>query len=221
MKSVALLFTLFTPVLLVITLETAQAQTRIVDGDTIEHNGISYRLHGIDAPEAGQKCNKARSGTWPCGKAAIAAIEAIVFNNKLECDNRGTDDYGRVIAVCTANGIEINSSLVRQGMAWAFTKFSDDYLGVEKKAQAEKIGVWQAPTQTAWDFRAERWEVGQQQAPEGCPIKGNISRNGQIYHAPWSPWYNRTKVSLEKGEKWFCNEAEAIAAGWRAPYWGK
>ena len=54
---------------------------------------------------------------------------------------------------------------------------------------------------------------------KGCPIKGTISKNGRIYHAPWPPWYKRTKVSLNKGERWFCSEREALDAGWRAPVW--
>ena len=45
---------------------------------------------------------------------------------------------------------------------------------------------------------------------------GNISKNGNIYHPPWSPWYTKTKISTEKGERWFCSEREAIDAGWRA-----
>lgn len=24
-----------------------------------------------------------------------------------------------------------------------------------------------------------------------------------------------------RGERWFCDKGEAIAAGWRAPYWGR
>lgn len=30
----------------------------IVDGDTLKLSGITYRLHGNDAPEHGQKCKK-------------------------------------------------------------------------------------------------------------------------------------------------------------------
>ncbi|MFX3679919.1 MAG: thermonuclease family protein [Hyphomicrobiales bacterium] len=154
-------------------------------------------------------------------KLRSPAVEVKVLGNRVECDNRGSDEYGRIIAVCLANGEEINAALVREGLAWAFVKFSDDYVTEELKARSNATGIWQAPTQTAWDFRAERWAVGEQEAPNGCPIKGNISGNGRIYHAPWSPWYNRTKISVEKGERWFCDEAEALAAGWRAPYWGR
>ena len=50
-----------------------------------------------------------------------------------------------------------------------------------------------------------------------CRIKGNISDNGRIYHVPGSRWYERTRISPHKGERWFCTEDEARAAGWRAP----
>lgn len=51
----------------------------------------------------------------------------------------------------------------------------------------------------------------------GCRIKGNISPSGRIYHVPGSPSYEQTKIDESKGERWFCSEAEARAAGWRAP----
>ena len=51
----------------------------------------------------------------------------------------------------------------------------------------------------------------------GCRIKGNISSSGErIYHVPGGEWYDRTKITAGKGERWFCTEAEAQAAGWRA-----
>lgn len=50
-----------------------------------------------------------------------------------------------------------------------------------------------------------------------CRIKGNISESGHIYHVPGSTWYERTQIDTSKGERWFCSETEAKAAGWRAP----
>jgi hypothetical protein len=50
-----------------------------------------------------------------------------------------------------------------------------------------------------------------------CRIKGNISQNGRIYHVPGSASYDQTQIDTSKGERWFCTEAEARAAGWRAP----
>lgn len=50
-----------------------------------------------------------------------------------------------------------------------------------------------------------------------CNIKGNISYNSgeRIYHLPGQMDYWQTKISRSNGERWFCSEAEAKAAGWR------
>ncbi len=50
-----------------------------------------------------------------------------------------------------------------------------------------------------------------------CPIKGNISINTgeRIYHVPGQEYYDETIISPQYGERWFCSEAEARAAGWR------
>jgi len=50
-----------------------------------------------------------------------------------------------------------------------------------------------------------------------CTIKGNVSINSgeRIYHVPGQEFYDATKISHRHGERWFCSEAEAQAAGWR------
>lgn len=200
----------------------AMADTvHVVDGDTIQISGATFRLHGIDAPEAGQLCNDGQGGTWRCGDEATRHLEDLIGNAVPRCDDRGLDDYDRVIAVCVVNGIELNRAMVSDGYAWAFRRFSQDYAVDEDGAAHRGVQIWQASTQTAWEYRAEKWEVALQEAPKGCPIKGNISDNGHIYHPPWSPWYAKTKVSKDKGERWFCSEREALDAGWRAPIWGR
>lgn len=201
---------------------SAAADVRVVDGDTLELEGAKIRLYGIDAPEAGQSCAKPGGGTWACGKAAIALVERLVAGEDVKCDDRGRDDYGRTLAVCTAGGTEINRALVDAGLAWSFRRYAHNYDDAEDVAHAGGIGIWRAETEPAWQYRAHRWDVAAQEAPEGCPIKGNINGEGErIYHAPWSPWYGRTKVNTAAGERWFCDEGEALAAGWRAPRWGR
>lgn len=50
-----------------------------------------------------------------------------------------------------------------------------------------------------------------------CNIKGNISYNNdqKIYHVPGQEHYTETVISRTKGERWFCSEIDAVAAGWR------
>jgi hypothetical protein len=54
-------------------------------------------------------------------------------------------------------------------------------------------------------------------SPPGCDIKGNISlKTGEhIYHLPGQGYYDKTVISPDKGERWFCTEEEAEANGWR------
>lgn len=205
--------------ILLVTAEVALAEIKIVDGDTFDLDETRIRLNGIDAPEVGQKCRDASGAQWDCGRAATDALFDLTQGREISCEFLESDQYDRKIANCAADGVDIGSSMIERGLAWAYTTYSDRYVGGELSSKAKKIGIWQGDAQPPWEHRAARWSVAAQDAPEGCPIKGNISSNGKIYHVPWSPWYSRTRVSVEKGERWFCDEAEATAAGWRAPYW--
>lgn len=186
----------------------------VIDGDTLEIGKTTIRLNGIDAPEHGQKC-----GSWRCGAAATDAMAALADGVALSCEAGLLDGYGRIIATCWSGATDIGGEKVRDGLAWAFVRYSDAYVAEEAEARAARRGVWAHPSVPAWEYRAERWASAETEAPEGCPIKGNISDAGRIYHTPWSPWYSRTRINESKGERWFCDEAEAVAAGWRAPRW--
>ena len=146
-------------------------------------------------------------------------LAELVEAKQVTCTGQVYDAFDRLIAVCRVNSVSVNEALVSEGLAWAFVQYSDAYVSLENEAKATRTGIWQASTIPAWVYRAERWKVEKQKSPDGCPIKGNISSNGKIYHTPWSPWYSRTRVSVEKGERWFCSEREALDAGWRAPRW--
>lgn len=188
---------------------------RVIDGDTLEIAGERVRLEGIDAPEMAQSCAKRLRGSWACGKAAAAALERLLGNHRIACANRGTDKYGRMLGVCFLGTRDINAWMVRQGFAWAFVRYSRSYVHEEAEARALHTGIWQGAAKPAWEFRAKRWQGAEQVAPQGCAIKGNISANGHIYHLPWSPWYSKVRIDKSRGERWFCSESEALAAGWR------
>ena len=116
------------------------------------------------------------------------------------CSGSGYDDYGRLLAHCTtADGATINETLVREGLAWAFLKYSDEFVDARTGSSKRKSGVWELACEPPWTFREKRWKVAEQKSPNGCPIKGNISSNGRIYHTPWSRHYARTKVNTCEG----------------------
>lgn len=193
----------------------ASGEIRVVDGDTLKAGGVTYRLFGIDAPEIGQVCRDAGGKRWDCGTEATRALEALTRNKSITCRPIERDRYGRTVAICRAGGVDLSGEMVASGMAWAFKKYSRDYVVEEFKARAERRGIWSGTAQPAWLIREDAWDVAAKMSPTGCPIKGNISSRGKIYHMPWSKSYRKTRISEAKGERWFCNEAEAQAAGWR------
>lgn len=193
-------------------------EARVIDGDTVDIGPVRIRFHGIDAPESDQSCVQADGGSWNCGTASTRRLAGLIEGQRVTCEARDRDVYGRIIGVCFMGDVDLNALLVREGLAWAYVRFSEDYLAQEQAARADMIGVWQAETAPPWVYREQRWERAAAASPrQGCPIKGNINQSGErIYHTPWSPWYDRVIIDEAQGERWFCDEAEAEVAGWRA-----
>jgi len=207
---------------------------RVVDGDTLDIGGLTLRLHGADAPETDQSCGAADGGgDWPCGAAAAARLGELVAAGDVSCEALDRDNYGRIVARCIAAGQDVAATLVAEGLAWAYVRYSSDYAGYEAEARAALRGVWRGPSEAAWDwrrsegFRAAAARVpdadpapepltADAEAPAGCAIKGNVSAKGErIYHTPSSPWYGRVRMNADRGQRWFCTAEEAEAAGWR------
>lgn len=192
---------------------------RIVDGDTLVIGDTIIRLHGIDAAETRQRCVTQDRKIVRPGESAVELLTVLVRDG-ISCFGNQLDDYGRLIATCkTVAGQDINRQLVEGGWAWAYVKYSFDYVEEEADAKRKHLGVWALVCEPPWEFRHKRWEAAAQKAPKGCPIKGNISESGRIYHVPWSRDYAKTRIDTVKGERWFCSERDALEAGWRPPHY--
>jgi endonuclease YncB( thermonuclease family) len=187
----------------------------IADGDTFtlltaEKGQVKIRLAEIDAPESGQ----------PYGNKSKQALSGLIFGKDVRVVVQTTDRYGRTVGRPYAGDLDICAEMVHMGVAWAYREYLRDQslLALESEAKARKMGLWglsEAQNMAPWEWRRSG---GNQGAPEGCLIKGNINSKGdRIYHLPGSRSYGATKINQSKGERWFCSEKEATAAGWRAP----
>jgi endonuclease YncB( thermonuclease family) len=121
---------------------------RVIDGDSLRIKGVEIRLRGIDAPESAQNCT--RGGTsWPCGREAARKLENQVRGAIVTCKGNERDAHDRLLAVCWANGNEINRWLVEQGWAVSY----NGYPAGERAARAGARGIWSGKFVRPRDWR--------------------------------------------------------------------
>ena len=208
--------------------EPIVGRASVTDGDTVVIRNTRIYLHGIAAPESAQVCEDANGQEYRCGQAAAIALSDHIGEANISCEPRATDRYGRTVVVCRKGTEDLNAWMVIQGHAMAFRRYSTDYIGQEKEARTRKRGLWAGTFEDPSDWRRRR-RGGQGETLPGaempratheamtCTIKGNIARSGErIYHLPESRDYARVMIDERAGERMFCSEAEALAAGWRA-----
>lgn len=88
------------------------------------------------------------------------------------------------------------------------------WVGGPPQATAEAVYYATATAQAIQTVEAPQLNTTPE--PPACLIKGNISAQGErIYHLTGQANYGQVKIDLARGERWFCSEAEAEAAGWR------
>jgi endonuclease YncB( thermonuclease family) len=190
---------------------------RIVDGDTIEIDGETIRLYGIDAPELDQTCERGGAAYF-CGVVATDWLVERTDGAMVTCRGEQRDRYGRRLAICRAGGIDLNAGLVRAGWAVAFRRYSQRYVADEAIAKRDGSGMWSGEftDPTNWR-RAKRGQSEIVLVMEDCTIKGNVNGGGErIYHRPSGRYYESVRIRPWEGDRCFQTEQEAQEAGFRA-----
>ncbi|HML27912.1 MAG TPA: thermonuclease family protein, partial [Hyphomicrobium sp.] len=142
-------------------------------------------------------------------------LNTIIRGRVVTCTSSGQDDSGRTLASCATDGSkDIATDLVRSGYVFASdTSFFSSLSSEENSARDAKRGIWQGEVVRPQKWRDQAWEAAKRDAPDGCPIKGVIRASAKIYALPWSDAYAKARVRTGRGERWFCSEDEAKAAG--------
>lgn len=137
--------------------EVITGAARAIDGDSLIVSGREIRIEGIDAPEMRQTCQRGGE-EWSCGRDAARRLRAIVDGGAVACTTRGTDRFGRTLAVCRdREGADIGARLVGEGYA---VSFGSDYLLEETRARLGGRGLWGSTFERPGEWRARRGDVG-------------------------------------------------------------
>ena len=153
---------------------------RVIDGDSIEVDGRSIRLIGVNAPERGQ----------PFYSDARDALRDLVGGETvwLEHDVEVRDQYGRELAyVFLTDGRHANEELLSAGFAQAYTippnvSYDEDFHVAERDARAAGRGLWK-PSDVAIDITEVVFN------PPG--------RDGDDLNGEWVTLINRGSRSIE------------------------
>ena len=183
-------------------------------GDTLRVGRTTVRLSGIEAPVPGQTCESANAASWRCDAAARDALARALAKGRVRCKLGSEDDDGRRFGTCHTGEKDIAAELVNGGHVFATSGLFTTYGSLESAARANKVGVWGGEAARPDDYRAQKWEEAKRDAPDGCPIKGNLKGGRRIYTLPWAQGYERVRMS-GKGDRWFCSKSEARQAGWK------
>ena len=204
----------------------------VTDGDTIEAEidgkVETIRLIGVDSPESVDP----RTAVQCFGQEASDYAKSLLVGKSVKLETDGSqgerDEHSRLLRYATLeDGTSINKRMIADGYAYEHTdnvtyKYQSEFKAAQQDASAKGKGLWSASTCAGQRTKPQPVAAPapapvQSQSAANCDIKGNInSKDEKIYHVPGGRDYNKTKIDTSKGERYFCSEAEAQAAGWRA-----
>jgi endonuclease YncB( thermonuclease family) len=108
----------------------APADIRVLDGDTIEAHGKTYRLVGFDAPETDRaKCEaervlgakaKARMEELVAGAETTLSLDPVVCSCRTGTQGTKQCNYGRLCGTLRAQGEDVGIVLMRERLARSY-----------------------------------------------------------------------------------------------------
>ncbi|MBI5025711.1 MAG: thermonuclease family protein [Nitrospirae bacterium] len=151
------------------------ASERISDKILINGDEVKVRLIGIDTPET---VHPMMDVEW-FGKEATRKLRGWVEGKtvclKMDRDRtQDVDKYGRLLRYLWLNNFLVNAELVKQGYAFAYTKYPFQYLEDFRKyardARKNNRGLWNSKKQKEWEDKVRK----NKEIAKTCGYEGTI-----------------------------------------------
>lgn len=142
-------------------------KAQVYDGDTFDLIYTApiakrYRQHAHIRLEDIDSCESRQSATfdkikWPCGAVATAWLVAKTMGKEVNCHPSRIDKYGRYLAKCSVDGIDLGLSGLTDGMMIVYRHrtgpIDQNYERAEATARSGKKGLWSGEFEDPYDFR--------------------------------------------------------------------
>lgn len=120
----------------------------VLSGDRLRINDILIDLHGIRSPESEDICRNAGGVRYDCAAWSQEALSAAISSRNVSCDVVGSPDPTNPMAgwchlhMAGQPAIDIAGWMISAGAALVTEDGQDNYEGLQKKARAERRGLW-------------------------------------------------------------------------------
>jgi endonuclease YncB( thermonuclease family) len=122
----------------------------VLDGDTVlikRTSGLlKIRLAEIDAPEKMQTF----------GETSKRSLSDMVMGKQVKFVSETMDQYGRMVAHLSVEGLDVNAEQIRRGMAWEYSNFHSNkaLIALQHEAMQVPRGLWAQSNPTPpWEWR--------------------------------------------------------------------
>jgi micrococcal nuclease len=141
------------------TVRTVQhgAQITVVSPDL---GPMRVKLIGVEPPEPPRPDTTGETEEGqPFGVQALAYLRALVLEKQVQLVTYGKDQMGRILCVVWMGDINLNVTLVKEGLAWVnpsvtITAVRASLDVAERQARVGKYGLWALPNpEPPWEFR--------------------------------------------------------------------
>lgn len=168
----------------------------VMDGDTLMvmqgRKPVKVRLAEIDAPEKAQ----------PYGMASQQSLSKMVMGKQIQVKSRAIDDYGRMVAMLSIDGLNVNHEQVRRGMAWEYSRFHNNHvvLALQHEAQLDKRGLWAGED----TMEPAQWRKQHPSATTDAAVEPVASRRAELLPDPTCAKKNCSEMtSCEEARDYF------------------
>jgi len=128
--------------------------------ETRDRGVLRVRLAGIELPTPAQSGNgHPGAAGQPFGDEALAYARGLLLGKQVMLEPTGKDRQGRLLAVVHLGEININLTLVKEGLAWVRPGAAEPRVRVplqvaQRQAQVAGYGLWSLPEpEPPWLFR--------------------------------------------------------------------